>query len=81
MIAPPTGITWHAPLLALPAERVTVLREILLEQKSPAASQVEHEVDAGSLLLARGEFCFDFIASRDAIPAGGRRRNGFCLPW
>ena len=35
MIAPPTGITWHAPLLALPAERVTVLREILLEQKSP----------------------------------------------
>ncbi|MEE3276565.1 MAG: THUMP domain-containing protein, partial [Candidatus Thermoplasmatota archaeon] len=35
MVAPPTGITWHAPLLALPAERVTVLREILLEQKPP----------------------------------------------
>ena len=35
MVAPPTGITWHAPLLAQPAERVTVLREILLKQKPP----------------------------------------------
>ena len=35
MVAPPAGMTWHAPLLALPAERVTVLREILLEQKPP----------------------------------------------
>ena len=35
MVAPPAGMTWHAPLLALPAERVAVLREILLEQRPP----------------------------------------------
>ena len=35
MVAPPAGMTWHAPLLALPSERVAVLREILLEQRDP----------------------------------------------
>ncbi len=35
MVAPPAGMTWHAPLLALPPERVAVLREILLEKRDP----------------------------------------------